>query len=233
MDFARFDIRPGVRILDIGCGPGRHTCAAAELEGATVIGADLCFEDIAEAKNRLVSLCEEGVCHYTWGLLCADILKLPFEDAAFDVVICAEVLEHIKKQHSAMAEIIRVLKPGGQLAVSVPRFYPELICWKLSSEYTDTDMGHVRIYKKKQLIALLEKNNVHLLAHHYAHSLHAPFWWLKCLVGPKRDDSLVVNLYHRLLVWDLMEKPKITRLLERLLDPILGKSLVLYLKKGS
>ena len=148
MDFTRLDIRPGVRILDIGCGPGRHTCAAACFDGTTVIGADLRFEDIAEAKNRLVELDEDGVCPGHWELLCTDILKLPFEDCAFDVVICAEVLEHITNQRSAMAEIVRVLKPGGQLAVSVPRFFPEWICWKLSSEYTDTELGHVRIYKR-------------------------------------------------------------------------------------
>ncbi|MDA3895066.1 MAG: hypothetical protein PF482_02830 [Desulfobacteraceae bacterium] len=66
---------------------------------------------------------------------------------------------------------------------------------------------------------------------HYAHSLHTPYWWLKCLVGPGRDDSLPVNLYHRLLTWDIMEKPRLIRNIDTLLIPLLGKSLVLYFKK--
>jgi hypothetical protein len=72
---------------------------------------------------------------------------------------------------------------------------------------------------------------LHPVASHYAHSLHAPYWWLKCLVGPQRNDCKAVNLYHRLLTWDIMAKPKITRRLDRWLNPILGKSLVLYLSK--
>jgi hypothetical protein len=66
---------------------------------------------------------------------------------------------------------------------------------------------------------------------HHAHSLHTPFWWLKCLAGPARTDVRVVNLYHRFLTWDLMQKPRITRWVERLLNPVLGKSLVVYCKK--
>ena len=70
-----------------------------------------------------------------------------------------------------------------------------------------------------------------LTASHHAHSLHAPYWWLKCLVGPTRDDSLPVNLYHRFLTWDIMQKPKPTRLLDRIFNPLFGKSLVLYFEK--
>jgi hypothetical protein len=64
-----------------------------------------------------------------------------------------------------------------------------------------------------------------------AHSLHAPFWWLKCLVGPDRKDSSAVNLYHRFLTWDIMKKPRVTGWLEKLLNPVMGKSLVLYFRK--
>ncbi|HUV76725.1 MAG TPA: SAM-dependent methyltransferase, partial [Desulfobacterales bacterium] len=64
-----------------------------------------------------------------------------------------------------------------------------------------------------------------------AHSLHTPYWWLKCLVGPEREDCRLVNLYHRFLVWDIMRHPWITRFLDRLLNPVMGKSLVVYLTK--
>ena len=132
-----------------------------------------------------------------------------------------------------MAEIIRVLKPGHELVVSVPRLFPEKICWMLSDEYFNANQGHVRIYRKKVIVAKLEKHGVSHWATHFAHSLHAPYWWLKCLVGPTREDSRSVNLYKRFLTWDIMEKPALTRWLDRLLNPVLGKSLVLYFKKQS
>jgi len=150
-------------------------------------------------------------------LSCMDVTNLPFKNSSFDIVICSEVLEHIPDDKRALSELVRILKPGKILAVSVPRFWPEKICWLLSDEYFNANMGHVRILTG--------------FSSHYAHSIHTPFWWLKCFVGPDRTDSKLVNLYHRLLVWDLMKKPKSTAFIDRLLNPILGKSLVLYFKK--
>jgi SAM-dependent methyltransferase len=160
-----------------------------------------------------------------------DITALPFEDNSFDVVICSEVLEHIPDDHKAVSELIRIVKPGKILAVSVPRAWPEWICWQLSDEYYNADMGHVRIYSKKKIIKKVRNKGPKYLGCHYAHSIHSPYWWLKCFVGPTRTDSIAVNLYHKLLVWDLMKKPALTTFIDRLLNPVLGKSLVLYFRK--
>jgi len=161
-----------------------------------------------------------------------DVTTLPFYDNTFDIVICSEVLEHIPDGKKAMSELVRILKPGKILAVSVPRFWPEKICWQLSDEYFNANMGHVRIYDKDALIAKIQDQGFKYSGSHFAHSIHSPYWWLKCLVGPNRTDSLFVNLYHRLLVWDLMKKPSLTNWIDRLLNPILGKSVVLYFKKN-
>ena len=88
-----------------------------------------------------------------------------------------------------------------------------------------------RIYQSKKLIQDIQSSGMIHWATHHAHSLHAPFWWLKCLLGPQREKLWPVALYHRFLTWDLMEKPRMTRLLETLLDPIMGKSVVLYFRK--
>ena len=84
----------------------------------------------------------------------------------------------------------------------------------------------------KELIDLLESEGAKTWAIHHAHSLHTPYWWLKCLLGPARNDSAPVNLYHRFLTWDIMKQPWVTQLLENLLNPLLGKSMVVYLRKG-
>ncbi len=233
-DFSRLKPSPGDKILDIGCGEGRHASAAYRFKGVTAIGADLSHKSLCAAKDRLNYHDQLGA-HGggTWGLSATDIACLPFRDGCFDLVICSEVLEHIPDDRSAMKEIIRVLKPGKTLVVSVPRYYPERICWALSDDYFNANQGHVRIYKKKPLVQKLESLGVTHFAGHHAHSLHSPYWWLKCLVGPNREDSLPVNLYHRFLSWDIMKQPKLTRGTSRLLNPILGKSLVLYFKKPS
>ncbi len=231
-DLKRLGLQPGQRLLDIGCGSGRHTCEAYRLQGVIAVGADLNIADLKQARERLEfhdRLGEHG--GGCWCLSTADVRRLPFPDAHFHAVICSEVMEHIPEHHRAADELVRVLKPGGHLVVSVPRYFPERICWALSREYHQANQGHVRIYRKKALIRMIEHTGLTLYRVHHAHSLHAPYWWLKCLVGPTRNDSTAVNLYHRFLTWDILHHPRLTRQLDRLLNPILGKSLVLYFRK--
>ena len=231
-DFRHLGLQHGRSVLDIGCGSGRHTAEAYRYSGITAIGADRNRDDLQAARDRL-EFHDRLEAHGggAWCLAAADALALPFAGQAFDVVICSEVLEHIPNHRRAVREIVRVLKPGGTLVVSVPRWFPERICWALSREYHQANQGHVRIYRGKPLKQMLEANGVVAFAGHHAHSLHTPYWWLKCLLGPTRTDAHAVNLYHRFLTWDILQQPRLTRWLERLLNPILGKSLVLYFKK--
>jgi SAM-dependent methyltransferase len=232
VDFSRLPIKPGFKILDIGCGSGRHTSAAYRLPSVFAVGADLRYDDLTQAAERLNlhdRLGEHG--GGVWSLAAADVTGLPFKDACFDLVICSEVLEHIDNYLPAIDEIIRVLKPGSNLVVSVPRCWPETICWMLSTDYHTAAGGHVRIFRPARLITELQNAGVQKWARHYAHSLHTPFWWLKCLLGPDREDARPVALYHRFLTWDMMKQPRSTRLLDNLLNPVLGKSIVLYFRK--
>ena len=234
VDFSRIPLDPGSRILDIGCGNGRHVCEAYRLRDASVAGADLDFKNVLEARERLRfhdQLGEHG--GGTWHLNVADIGHLPYNSRVFDLVICSEVMEHIQDEHAAISELKRVLKPGQFLALSVPRNLPERVCWLLSDEYHQVNQGHVRIYTKEAMIHLFESNGFTLLGTHFAHSLHTPYWWLKCLVGPTREDHPLVRAYHRFLTWDIMQKPRLTRRLDQFLNPLMGKSLVLYFRKNS
>ena len=232
VDFKKARLKPGQKVLDIGCGSGRHVAAAYQQPKTVAIGTDLSLKDLGEARERLLfhdRLGEHG--HGAWGLNVADITALPFARHAFDMVICFEVMEHIHDEKAAAAELFRVLKPGHPMVISVPRYFPEWVCWKLSDEYHLANQGHIRIYRKERLVSLFERLGLRLTGFHYAHSLHAPYWWMKCLVGPTREDSPVVNLYKRFLTWDIMQKPTLTRLMDHLGNPLFGKSLVLYFIK--
>ncbi|PZO97783.1 MAG: SAM-dependent methyltransferase, partial [Dermacoccus nishinomiyaensis] len=122
-------------------------------------------------------------------------------------------------------------KPGGLVAVTVPRYWPEKICWALSTPYHEVEGGHVRINKASELVGKLEKRGLTTLGTHHAHALHSPYWWLKCAVGVDNDTNLAVKAYHRMLVWDMMKAPALTRQAEKALNPVMGKSFVVYLQK--
>jgi SAM-dependent methyltransferase len=145
-------------------------------------------------------------------------------------VITSEVLEHIQNDVGAIAEMFRVLKPGGTFAGTVPTWLPEKINWILSDEYHAPKSvgGHVRIYSETELTAKLRSAGLEISGSHHAHALHSPYWWLKCAVGPRRDDSRMVNAYKKFLEWDIVKGPKVTRVADRVLNPVLGKSLAVY-----
>ena len=86
-----------------------------------------------------------------------DALALPFPDESFDVVIISEVMEHIPDDKGVLAEMVRVLKPGGRIAITVPRYGPEKVCWTLSDAYHEVEGGHIRIYKADELLGKIRE----------------------------------------------------------------------------
>jgi ubiquinone/menaquinone biosynthesis C-methylase UbiE len=239
MRFEHLGLRPGMRVLDVGCGGGRHVRQTRRLPGITAVGLDLDEKEVADTAKMMRELDEIPVQDGgsvpgagSWISLRGSVYELPFADATFDCVIISEVLEHLGEDDRALAEISRVLKPGGTLAASVPRRGPELICWALSREYRTCPGGHIRVYRAGELREKLEKQGFRIFKRHFAHALHSPYWWLKCAVGLKREKDSRVELYHRLLVWDMMQRPLLTRALEAVLQPVIGKSVVFYGIKG-
>jgi SAM-dependent methyltransferase len=232
VDYRRLGVQPGDRLLDLGCGAGRHAYEALRL-GARVTALDSDGAEVKDVAVLLAAMEEEGEAgeHGGGTALQGNALALPFADGTFDRVIAAEVLEHIPPDRAAMTELARVLAPGGTMAVTVPRWYPELINWALSDAYHSVEGGHVRIYRRSALEERLSATGLRVTGHHYAHSLHSAYWWLKCAVGVDNDTHPLVQGYHRLLVWDIEHRPLVTQLADRLLNPVLGKSLVVYLEK--
>jgi SAM-dependent methyltransferase len=160
-----------------------------------------------------------------------DALALPYPDGTFDCVIASEILEHVPADNTVIDELIRVLKVGGSLAVTVPRWLPERLCWLLSDDYHSNEGGHIRIYRADRLRAKIADRGMTFTHGHHSHALHAPFWWLKCIVGVDNSEHRAVVAYHKMLVWDMMQRPLLTRLAESTLNPLIGKSVALYFEK--
>jgi SAM-dependent methyltransferase len=232
VDFTRFPVAAGDTVLDLGCGGGRHAFECYK-RGARVVALDRSADEIREVARWFAAMREAGEAPAgaTAVAMEGDALRLPFPDDTFDVVIISEVMEHIPDDKAVLAEMVRVLRPGGRIAVTVPRYGPEKICWALSDAYHEVEGGHIRIYKGDQLLERMREAGLVPYGTHHAHGLHSPYWWIKCAVGVDDDKALPVRLYHKLLVWDIMKKPRVTRLAERALDPLIGKSFVAYATK--
>jgi SAM-dependent methyltransferase len=232
VDFDRLGIGPSTAVIDVGCGGGRHAFEAYR-RGANVIAFDRDESELRSVETTLRAMAEAGEAPAaaSANAVRGDALNLPYADETFDCVIASEILEHIPHDTAAIAELIRVLKGGGTLAVSVPRWLPEQLCWLLSTEYHSNEGGHVRVYRASDLRNKIIDCGMELTHVHHAHALHSPFWWLKCAVGVSNSDHPVVSAYHRFLVWDLMRRPRSTRIAEALLNPVIGKSVAMYFTK--
>jgi SAM-dependent methyltransferase len=199
------------------------------------VACDMAFPELTQVIGTANAMRDAG--EIAPGLSCTSVngdgTRLPFADASFDRVIASEVMEHVPDDMAALDELTRVLRPGGTIAITIPAEFPEKICWKLSDEYHApfVDGGHVRIYSESELRNKMRIAGLNPSGSHRAHALHAPYWWLRCAVGPTNATNPLVKAYTKLLEWDIMTAPAVTRVTERALNPVLGKSLVVYATK--
>lgn len=158
------------KILDVGCGRGFYVNALSKYPFVKkVYGVDVSSSYISIAKKTKNSKAN---------FIKASIYKLPFKDKEFDLVICSEVLEHLKKEYAGLREIRRVLKHGGILLITVPNenfpFLWDPINWILTKAFNthvNKDIwflagiwaGHERLYKEENLKELIESSKFKIL----------------------------------------------------------------------
>ena len=235
VDYNRLGLQAGERLLDIGCGFGRHTYEGIK-RGASVVSCDLGVTELEGVRAIVAAMAQDDEIPDGVGFMAVngDATALPFPDASFERVIASEVVEHIPDDARAFAELARVLKPGGTLAVTVPAWFAERICWALSDDYPAPNApgGHVRIYSRAGLRERLRDARLQPVTAHHAHALHSPYWWLKCAVGVRREDHRLVQSYKRMLEWEITKQPRSLKAVERAASPVLGKSYIVYAQKA-
>jgi ubiquinone/menaquinone biosynthesis C-methylase UbiE len=106
-------LRPEMRLLDVGCGPGSITRGLAEqLAAGQVVGLDPSRETLEAARRDATTRGLDNL-HYEEG----SVYALPFADASFDVAYAHQVLQHLRERAAALREMLRVVRPGGLVAV--------------------------------------------------------------------------------------------------------------------
>jgi len=134
--------------LDLGCGDGRLT---TELRAERLTGADVSAVALARARARLP---DGGFVHLT------PDEPLPFADTVFDLVLCAETLEHVRDVQLLLSEARRVLRPGGSLALTTPahgRLTAARAAVRGFEEVFDPLSPHLRFFTARSLGRLLDQ----------------------------------------------------------------------------
>lgn len=226
----KYELNDNGIMLDVGCGEGRHIFGVMQdYPQMKCVGLDM--------DNTSLNKAEEGYQYFeSISNAGAEFIKgsaysLPFPDESIDLIVCSEVLEHLHEYNDAVVEIHRVLKPGGKFYASVPASWPEKVCWSLSKDYQNQPGGHLRIFNQLELVSEIKESGFKFLSSEKFHSIHSPYWWLRCLFWKSQDSNFLVNLYKRMLERHILKKPFFLNLLDKALNPLMGKSFSMYFEK--
>jgi len=231
IDFRRhFRIAPGERVLDLGCGTGRHTIEAARFPGRAV-GVDISADDLRAAKFMYDDLKRKGELAGRADFILGDATRLPFKDAAFDRALCTETFEHIPDDRAGIREFLRVTKPGAPVAVSIPAYWPERAFWALSWDYWHSPGGHVRWYRPGEMRALLEAHGVDVAFERRRHASQSAYWFLRCIHGLPNESFPPVRFTWKLINWHHTRRIKLLERIEAVANLVIGKDLIFYGRK--
>jgi 2-polyprenyl-3-methyl-5-hydroxy-6-metoxy-1,4-benzoquinol methylase len=148
----------GNRVLDVGCSSGYLAAPLAE-RGNTIVGIEL----DADAAREAEAYCER--------VLVGDIMsmELPLEPGSFDVVLCGDIVEHLRDPVAALARLRPFLRPGGRLVLSTPNVANWAVRLGLLAgrwDYTDRgllDRTHVHLFTRRSLAAAVEQAGYRVL----------------------------------------------------------------------
>jgi 2-polyprenyl-3-methyl-5-hydroxy-6-metoxy-1,4-benzoquinol methylase len=140
------------RALDVGCSSG-YLAARLTERGSTVVGLERDAEAAAEAR----AICDDVVVGDV------ESMELPFEPASFDLVLCGDVLEHLRDPGAFLTRVRPLIRPGGRLVLSTPNVANWALRLRLlAGRWTYSDRGlldrtHVHLFTRRTLTETLER----------------------------------------------------------------------------
>lgn len=196
-----FGIPPSAQVLDVGCGTGSNLRLLVELGFGDVTGLDRSEDAIRWCREKQLPPVERG-----------DLCALPFPEDHFDLVLATDVLEHIDEPDAGVAELRRVLRPGGTLIVTVPAFES---LWGLQDDVAH----HKRRYRRDELVVQLRAGGFAVArSFHFNFLLFVPIWlarqlirWLGVEVASENEiNTRWLNaLLARIFAFDVWAAPRL------------------------
>ena len=101
----------------------------------------------------------------------------------------------------------------------------------MSTEYQNQPGGHLRIFKKNNLVNEIAERGFIFVQSEKFHSIHSPYWWLRCLFWKNQETNILVRIYKKFLETHILKKPLWIDLIDKSLNPIMGKSTAMYFTK--
>ena len=229
-NLTKYSLNESGTMLDVGCGEGRHIFGIMQnYPEMKCIGLDMDDDSLLKAEEGYEFF--ESISNAGAEFLKGSAYSLPFQNNSLDLVVCSEVLEHLHHYNDAVKEIHRVLKPGGKFYASVPASWPEKICWALSKDYQNQPGGHLRIFNQSKLVSEISEVGFTFLSSDRFHSIHAPYWWIRCFFWNTQDSNIIVKLYKKILERHILKKPFLLDFIDKILNPFMGKSFSMYFEK--
>lgn len=205
------------RVLDIGTSTGTNLRMLRDLGFTDVTGLDFSAEAIAYCASKGLGEVRQG-----------DICAMPFPDASFDLVLATDIIEHVDDDETALAEIARVLRPGGRVLVTVPAFQ---MIWGLQ----DRVAQHKRRYLQPQLLGRIRDAGLQVqTAYYFNYLLFLPILAARRLIDlfkVKVESEAELNtggtnwLFDKIFTFDVMTARRI--------KPPFGVSILAFASKPS
>ncbi len=150
----------GIKILDIGCGTGALGSFFKNEQQCEVYGIEINESAFREANKNLNHVIKANV----------EIIDLPYEDCFFDVIILGDVLEHLISPVNTINKLLKVLKPGGKIYITVPniRYWRVILDLVIKDDWEYKGWGildytHLRFFTKRSIVNLMRKNDIKVI----------------------------------------------------------------------
>jgi len=158
--FKKAITKKSLKILDIGCGSGALGSFFKHEQQCEVYGIEINESAFIEASKKLDLVLKANV----------EIIDLPFEVNFFDVIILGDVLEHLISPINTINKLLKVLKPGGKIHITVPniRYWRVILDLSFRDEWEYKSWGildytHLRFFTKKSLVNLMVNNSINVV----------------------------------------------------------------------